>query len=66
MDRTGLLIIRAWIEDGSPEPLRAQIRLGADVTAGFERTLTLADPDEICAVVEEWLDGILGDTRSPG
>jgi len=66
MDRTGLLIIRAWIEEGSSEPLRAQIRLGADMSAGFERTLILADPDQICTVVQEWLDDIVGDPEPRG
>lgn len=54
-DRTALLIIRAWIEDGSSEPLRAQICLTSDVSSGFERTLTLARADEVCATVHEWL-----------
>ncbi|HEX8770495.1 MAG TPA: hypothetical protein VF711_06990, partial [Acidimicrobiales bacterium] len=44
-DPTGLLVIRAWVERGSSEPLRAQIRLSTDVSAGFERTLTVARAD---------------------
>ncbi len=40
-ERSGLLIIRAWIEPGSSEPLRAHIRLSTDGSAGIERTLTL-------------------------
>lgn len=59
-DRTGLVIIRAWIEAGSVQPLRAQIRLTTDVSAGFERTLTLSGADEVCATVQEWLDDIVG------
>jgi hypothetical protein len=59
-DRTGLLIIRAWIEDGSPEPLRAEVRISMDVSAGFERTLTLARTDEVCATVKDWLADIVG------
>ena len=69
-DPTGLLIIRAWIEPGSPEPLRAHIRVSADVSAGIERTVTLARPADVCALVQEWLDEIVrhgGDRRrSPG
>jgi hypothetical protein len=34
--RTGLLIIRAWIEKGSRKPLRAHIRATTDVSKGFE------------------------------
>lgn len=54
-DHPGLLIIRAWIERGSPEPLRAHIRLTTDVSAGFERSLTLTRADDVCATVAEWL-----------
>lgn len=58
-DRTGLLIIRAWIEQGSPEPLRVQVRLTTDVSAGFDRTLTLSRADEVGATVQAWLADIL-------
>ena len=58
-DNTGLLIIRAWIEEGSSEPLRAQIRLTTDISTGIQNTLTLARPEEVCATVEEWLARIL-------
>jgi hypothetical protein len=40
---TGLLIIRAYSEADSSSPLRAEIRLTRDVSAGIERTLNLAD-----------------------
>jgi hypothetical protein len=61
-DLTGLLIIRAWTEEGSTEPLRAELRISMDVSAGFERTLTLAKTDEVCAAVKEWLADIVRDT----
>lgn len=60
-DRAGLLIIRAWIEAGSVRSLRAQIRLTTDVSADFERTLTLSAADEVCATVQEWLADISGE-----
>jgi hypothetical protein len=50
-ERSGLLIIRAWIEKGSSEPLRADIRLTTDVSTGWERTLTVARVNEVCATV---------------
>lgn len=59
-DRTGLLIIRAWVEEGSSEPLRAQIRLSTDVSTGFEREMTLARSEEVCATVQAWLADISG------
>ena len=64
-DRTGLLIISAWVEQGSSEPLRAEVRLSTDVSAGFERTVTLARTDEVCATVQEWLAEILTHSERP-
>lgn len=58
-DRTGLLIIRAWIEEGSSEPLRAHIRISDNVADGFRRTLTLSRPEAVCAEVAEWLAQLL-------
>jgi hypothetical protein len=60
-DETGLMIIRTWIEKGSSHPLRAQIRASTDVSDGFDRMLTVARPEDVCATVEEWLKDILGD-----
>jgi len=64
-DRTGLLIIRAWIEEGSSEPLRAHIRISDDVAEGFRRTLTLSRPEAVCAEVKEWLAQILHNAQLP-
>ncbi|MDQ6948111.1 MAG: hypothetical protein M3256_18040 [Actinomycetota bacterium] len=52
---TGLLIIRAYLETESPVPLRAEIRLTSDVSAGIERALTLVDVDGVVEVVRSWL-----------
>ena len=64
-DRTGLFIIRAWIEAGSVQPLRAQIRLTTDVSAGLERTLTLSGAEEVCATVREWLADVICNGERP-
>jgi hypothetical protein len=57
--RTGLLIIRAWVEPGSCSPLRAQIRLTTDVAHGFERSLTLAREEAVVEAVQAWLSEML-------
>ncbi len=44
-DRTALLIIRAWLERGSLEPLRARVRLTTDVSAGLTIALRKASQD---------------------
>jgi hypothetical protein len=63
--RTGLLIIRAWIEEGSTEPLRAHIRLTTDVSGGFEQTMTLSQVPEVCEAVETWLGNVLSASAAP-
>lgn len=62
-DRTGLLIIRAWVEQGSSEPLRAHVRLSTDVSTGIERTMTFARAEAVCATVQEWLADIESDAE---
>src|SRR5688572_14720839 len=57
--RTGLLLIRAWVETGSVKPLRAQIRTTTDVAKGLERELTVVDVPSATAKVEAWLADIL-------
>jgi hypothetical protein len=60
--RTGLLVIRAWVEEGSSEPLRALIRLTTDVSSGFEQTMALSQVPAVCEAVETWLGDMLSDS----
>ena len=62
---TGLLIIRAWVETGSPKPLRAQIRLTADISHGITSEMTLAEISSVSAQVEAWLHDVLLNARAP-
>ncbi len=57
--RTGLLIIRAWVEEGSTEPLRAQVRVTGDISTGLGRTATHVQLDAVGDVVDSWLQGML-------
>lgn len=59
LDRTGLLIMRAWVEQGSSKPLRVHIRLTTDVDNGFASEVTLADISAVGAAVEAWLQDVL-------
>ena len=59
--REGLLIIRAYVEEQSASPLRAQIRLTTDVSAGLERTVTLAEAVAVATLVQTWLRELLTD-----
>jgi hypothetical protein len=55
---TALLTIRAWCEEGSQHPLRAEIRLADDVALGFRSTLTFVDADAVVETVREFLDRV--------
>lgn len=56
--RTGLLVIRAWIEKGSTNPLRAEVSQTSDVSAGFTSKASLADVDRVLAEVKVFLNGL--------
>ena len=59
IDRTGLLIVRAWVEPGSVAPLRARIQVTDDISAGFE-TLVLSEPNAVERLVAQWLQDVMG------
>jgi len=53
-----LLTIRAWCEDGSDHPLRAEIRLTKDVSTGFQHQLTVAYPEQVVQAVWAFLEDV--------
>jgi hypothetical protein len=63
---TALIIIRAWVEEGSAQPLRAQVRVTSDVSGGIERTLTLVERDTVVQLVDDWLRDVLGAGAAAG
>ena len=65
LNHTGLFIIRAWVEQGSSKPLRAQIRLTTDVAAGIASEMTLVDVHAVSEAVESWLQDVLLDGERP-
>lgn len=63
---TGLMIIRAWIEKGSKEPLLAQIRLTTDISGALTKEITLTDISGVQASVGQWLADVLAMADVPG
>ena len=63
--RTGILIIRAWMEEGSALPLRAHMCLMDDVSTGTKRTFTVCRPEEVVASVEAWLATMTKEADKP-
>ena len=53
-----LLTIRAWCEEGSQQPLRAEIRLADDVSSGFRSTSTFVNADAVLKAVRDFLDSV--------
>jgi hypothetical protein len=55
-DRTGLLIVRLWIEGNPRDGFRARITQTLD-SAGRERAVAMAGtPEAVCTVVQQWVD----------
>ncbi len=56
--RGGVLVIRAWLEDGTAAELRARLISVDDVETGQERVSWAASTEEVCAAVATWLEEI--------
>jgi hypothetical protein len=55
-DRTGLLVVRLWIEGNARDGFRARITQTLD-SAGTERAVAMAGtPQAVCTVVQNWVD----------
>ncbi|MET0414743.1 MAG: hypothetical protein ABW022_01815 [Actinoplanes sp.] len=55
-ERTGILILRAWVEEDSAERLRVRI---TDATSGLEiRVTTTTAVDGACEAVRAWLETV--------
>jgi hypothetical protein len=57
------MVIRAWVEDGSSKPLRAQVRHTSDVSTGFKVEATHTEADSVLEEVRTFLT-TLGKTES--
>jgi hypothetical protein len=61
-ERTGVLVIRAWIELNGEARLRARITRMLNTEAREEISSVAATREEITSTVAEWLDAFLGST----
>jgi hypothetical protein len=58
-DRTGLLIVRLWVEHDSLLGFRARITQSLD-SSGKEQTTTVAgSPEDVYAVVQTWVEAFV-------
>lgn len=58
--KTGLLLIRAWVEEDVPG-FRARVIQLFDVTGNEGGVATVVTAEELNAAVEAWLQGLLDD-----
>jgi len=56
--RVALMIIRAWTEDGSTDPLRAEIRSTADVLLGVQSASTVTRSEHVMEAVRIFLENV--------
>jgi hypothetical protein len=56
IDRTGVLILRLWIEASHETGLRARITQTIGKSAGEQSVAVVSTADDICAVVKRWVD----------
>jgi hypothetical protein len=62
VERTGVLVLRAWVQRGIGTDLRIRITGTRDVTKtkGADVAATASTPEQVCEVVHAWLDDIAG------
>jgi hypothetical protein len=53
-----LMIIRAWTEDGSVHPLRAEIRSTGDVLTGIQSASTVTRRERVMEAVRAFLEDV--------
>ena len=54
-DVTALFLVRVRFEAGSTQPMRAEVRMTPDVTAGFGASSTVTDVEAAVTLLREWL-----------
>jgi hypothetical protein len=58
--RTGVLVVRAWLEGSPPGQLRARITQTLDISAPREVVRVVGSADDVLALVRAWLDALRG------
>ena len=58
-DRAGLLVVRAWHEDGAEKSLRARITEIGDLESPEEVIRYAGSREELHAVLDRWLDRLV-------
>jgi hypothetical protein len=62
-ERTGVLILRAWVEDDDEHPLRVRITRTARESVTEPITSASVTIEAICTVVQDWLEHLVDDRK---
>jgi hypothetical protein len=54
--RIAVVVIRAWVETGSEEPLRIRITTVRDVSEPWRTVGVASGIDDACSIVRSWLE----------
>jgi hypothetical protein len=63
--RTGLLVIRIWVEAGSDVGIRARITRTLDLEAERSSVVYASSIEDVAAAVSSWLRAFVAATSSP-
>ena len=63
-ERTGVLVVRIWVEPGVGGGLRARMTSTLDSTEQDELVTVASTPEGIAAVVRQWIDDFIAASAS--
>jgi hypothetical protein len=63
-ERTGMLILRLWVESNHETGLRARITQTLDTSIAEQPVAAAASADDICAVVKQWVQAFTDPSSS--
>jgi hypothetical protein len=58
-DKTAVMVVRAWLEGGQTDQLRARITQSLDIAAPDEVVSTASTIDQVCTMVRSWLEAFI-------
>jgi hypothetical protein len=64
LERSGVLVMRAWVEGVAPGNLRARITNPGDLTSEQQDETTAATVEQGLVIVREWLQSLTDSTRA--
>jgi hypothetical protein len=61
--RTGVLVVRAWVEGDSSSGLRARVVSTLDVNRNESESRIAASVDDVTGIVRDWLNSLVTTTQ---